>query len=131
MHCVTEGLTETEREFVVMMEAAGVTVVRCAWPPGWPDFLCIGRQGRPYFVEVKVPGGSLRPSQRLTIDSLLALGIPVFTWRPAGSPGTREHPYGFRREANKAAPWCSWSQTIPLNRTTTRRCERRKGETKP
>ena len=48
--------------------------------PGWagaPDRICLWKNGRIAFVELKRPGGKIRPLQKKRLEQLRSLGFEV------------------------------------------------------
>lgn len=47
-------------------------------PLGWPDLTALHPQRPPVLIEVKRPGGRLRPSQRITLSALRTMGYRTY-----------------------------------------------------
>lgn len=71
---------QTERDFLKVATGKGWQVMR----KGWPDFLCIGKDGETLIaVEVKRLGVQRPTRQQRTMLGLLARhGIKSYLWRP-------------------------------------------------
>ena len=48
---------------------------------GFPDLTVINESDELEFIEVKGPGDQIRPNQRIWIERLMTVGIPVKVWR--------------------------------------------------
>ena len=46
--------------------------------PGWPDLTALHPNRPPVLIEVKRPGGRIRPSQRLTLEALRQMGFRAY-----------------------------------------------------
>lgn len=70
------GCNELEKEFLRRASGKGLTILR----HGWPDFLCTGKDGKPYCVEVKAGRDVLSPAQVAVATALESIGIPCYVW---------------------------------------------------
>lgn len=73
---VREEAKAAEDSFREWAEARGWEVHR----NGWPDFLCVDRQGRVVLVEAKSGNASLKKAQREVMAILAAAGLRCYTW---------------------------------------------------
>lgn len=60
------------------LEADGYTIFK----RGWPDILAV-KDGEVRMIEVKPPGGRLKPTQQKVADALESAGIHVEVWHSA------------------------------------------------
>ncbi|MBH8600504.1 VRR-NUC domain-containing protein [Thermoactinomyces sp. CICC 23799] len=70
---------QIEQRFKREVERRGGLALKFT-PPGWvgaPDRIVLMPGGRVAFVELKAPGGRVRPLQRKRIDELRAMGFYV------------------------------------------------------
>ena len=70
---------DVERALIAAVRKSGGLCLKLI-SPGWsgaPDRLCLFPGGQLCFVELKTPGGKLRPLQVRRVDQLRALGFPV------------------------------------------------------
>ena len=70
-----------EKKFVMEVKKRGGLAVKFVSPGfnGVPDRLVLFPSGRMAFVELKVPGKSMRPLQQYRAKQLSALGFRVYT----------------------------------------------------
>jgi len=54
--------------------------------PGFPD-LCMVRDGRVVFAELKSEKGRVTRAQQMWLDALEGTGVEVFVWRPSDLDG--------------------------------------------
>jgi hypothetical protein len=72
--------SELQRKCIKLAADHGVMARKNETPghTGWPDLVLIFPGGLVIYVEVKIPGGRLRPKQKSTLSKLKELGVHVY-----------------------------------------------------